>query len=503
MSDERYNSENQENSENKPISNNPVPYSFWTEQIASTTPSHSENVEEIPRYSNEYNNMENKPTQYSSQNHEHISNTFDMSSDRDNRKKHKNGKPRLIRKVVKFILGAAIFGVIAGGTFIGANMLYYRINPDATPISISFGNDFKSFSNIKLNLKSPSEADKTIASTTVSKDVIQQKTDLTDVVEATMPSIVAITSTYTQTLDWFGEQYDEENQGGGSGIIVGQNETELLIATNNHVVEGADPILVTLNDGSQVEAIIKGTDATADLAVISIDITTISKETLGAIKTAKLGDSESVKVGQMAIAIGNALGYGQSLTVGYVSAKDREVAVDNNTMVLLQTDAAINPGNSGGALLNINGEVIGINSVKYASSNVEGMGYAIPISRAIPIINELMNREILAEDEKGYLGVYIKGVTEEIAAMYNWPVGVYVTALAEGGSAAKAGIVTGDIIIGVEGTEVTDDTQLIEKVTSYRVGTEITVTVMRSVNGEYVEKEIVVTLGQYPDLEEN
>ncbi|MDF2950900.1 MAG: 2-alkenal reductase, partial [Anaerocolumna sp.] len=307
----------------------------------------------------------------------------------------------------------------------------------------------------------------------------------------------------TETTDWFGQQYSEEYQGSGSGIIVGKNEKELLIATNNHVVEGAEPITVTFIDDTKAEAIIKGTDAVADLAVISIDLSTIKEETLNTIKIATLGDSDDVKVGQMAIAIGNALGYGQSVTVGYISAKDRAVAIEGNTMVLLQTDAAINPGNSGGALLNMKGEVIGINSVKYASSEVEGMGYAIPISRAMPIINELMNRETLAEDEKGYLGVYIRQVTEEVAQTYNWPVGVYVISTIEGGAAESAGIIAGDIITKVNQTEVTAESQLQEKVNSYRAGTEVTLTVMRMENGQYIEREIVVTLGKSATLNIN
>lgn len=221
------------------------------------------------------------------------------------------------------------------------------------------------------------------------------------------------------------------------------------------LLEGADPIKVKFIDGTEATAIIKGTDAVADTAVISIDLSTIKDATLSTIKVAKLGDSKSVKVGEMAIAIGNALGYGQSTTVGYISAKDRKVKLEDKTMVLLQTDAAINPGNSGGALLNLNGEVIGINTVKYASSEVEGMGFAIPISRALPIINELKNREILKDTEKGYLGVYIEDVTEDIASTYNWPVGVYVKSTVEGGSAEKAGIIAGDIITKVNDTEIT------------------------------------------------
>lgn len=475
--------------------NNAVTYSFWAEQIAASTVLKNNTMDQQEQYSNpDYNGQQSQLYQ---QEQEVNSPKFDIPSQAEDGTKRK--KSGFLKKAAKMVLGAAVFGLIAGASFIGFNAVYYRINPNAAPLSINIGNGSGVIDGDKINLNLSSGS---IATTTVSNDIIQQSTDITDVVESTMPSIVTITSTYTQSYDWFGQQYDEESEGGGSGIIVGESDTELLIATNNHVVEGADPILVNFIDGTQAEAIIKGTDATADLAVISIDLSTLSKETLDTIKIATLGDSESVMVGQMAIAIGNALGYGQSVTVGYISAKDREVAVSDSTMVLLQTDAAINPGNSGGALLNTKGEVIGINSVKYASSEVEGMGYAIPISRALPIINELMNRESLKDEEKGYLGVYIEDVTEEIASMYNWPVGVYVKAPVEGGSAELAGIIAGDIITGIEGTEITASTQLKEKVTSYRVGTEIKVTVMRSTNGEYVEKEIIVTLGSNPVTEE-
>lgn len=408
-------------------------------------------------------------------------------------------KTKLFRKAAGFIVRAALFGVIAGASFLGFNYAYYQVNPNATPIYFNFSDGFQFDKNgISMSLGND---DIKIATTTVSNAVIQQKTDITDVVEKTMPSIVTITSTFTESFAWFGEEYNQQNEGGGSGIIVGENDTELLIATNNHVVAKANKIMVDFINDEQVEAIVKGTDATADLAVITIEKKNLSEDTLSAIKIAKLGDSESVKVGQMAVAIGNALGYGQSVTVGYVSAKDREVDVADNKMVLLQTDAAINPGNSGGALLNLKGEVIGINTVKYASSEVEGMGYAIPISRAVPIIDELMNREILKDDEKGYLGIYIEDITQEFADAYGWPIGVYVKSNIPGGSAEKAGIFSGDIITAVNGSEITTRAQLQERITSYRVGTEIKLTIMRSINGEFQEKEITVVLGQNPELD--
>ncbi|MGB8453986.1 MAG: trypsin-like peptidase domain-containing protein [Anaerocolumna sp.] len=498
ISSDNSNGGNTSNSTGDPNLNNASStYSFWAEQIAASAPDPTGPNNQNGQYNNfydekcgvEYNNFS-----YNN-NGDHV---IDIPTENNNKKKPKNH--RMLKKAGKFVLGAAVFGVVAGACFLGFNLAYYRINPDAAPISISIG-EGGSIGGFKLNLSS-GEGNK-ISATTVSEGTIQQKTDVTDVVDATMPSIVTITATYTQSYDWFGQQVDQENEGGGSGIIVGKNDKELLIATNNHVVEGADPIKVKFIDGTEATAIIKGTDAVADLAVVSIDLSTIKDTTLSAIKVAELGDSESVKVGEMAIAIGNALGYGQSTTVGYISAKDRKVELEDKTMVLLQTDAAINPGNSGGALLNLKGEVIGINTVKYASSEVEGMGFAIPISRALPIINELMDREILADDEKGYLGVGIQDVTEDIANTYNWPVGVYVTQVMEGGSAEKAGIITGDIITKVNDTEITAGTQLKEKITSYRAGTDVTITVMRSSNGKYAEKQIVVNLGKNPDLKEN
>ena len=238
-----------------------------------------------------------------------------------------------------------------------------------------------------------------------------------------------------------------------------------------------DKITVKFIDDTEADAVIKGTDSTADLAVITVSLKDIPQSTIDAIKIAKLGNSDDIKVGEMAIAIGNALGYGQSLTVGYISAKDRKIDVSSNgrytTMVLLQTDAAINPGNSGGALLNINGEVIGINTVKFEDYKVEGMGYAIPISRAIPIINDLMSREILKPEEQGFLGVTLQDVTEDISEMFGIPIGVYISFVVEGSAADKAGLKVGDVIQYVNDKEITSGTQLKELISSIRAGTDV------------------------------
>lgn len=394
-------------------------------------------------------------------------------------------------RVFAFVLKALVFGILAGATFIGSLSLYHRYNPE-TSVSEKYVLGGKDSNLNQSRLKVGSTENGTIRTTTRSAVI--------DMVEDTMAAIVSISSVSTQTDTWFGQEYNSE--GSGSGIIVGKNEKELLIATNNHVVEGANKISVTFIDGSDMEAVIKGTDAMADLAVISVDISGMEKKTLNDIKVAKLGDSNNVKVGQMSIAIGNAMGYGQSVTVGYVSAKDRQVEVSDNytykTMVLLQTDAAINPGNSGGALLNLEGEVIGINTVKYASHDVEGMGYAIPISRAIPIINDLMNREILEANEQGFLGVGTRDVTEEVSQMYNIPLGVFLAEVRPDSAADKAELKIGDIVTKINETEITSQVQLSELISSIRTGTEIEVTFMRGMDSGYKEMKVKAVLGTRP-----
>ena len=401
-------------------------------------------------------------------------------------------KPKKARRFFGFIGKAAIFGLIASLSYYGTNRLINHLDGDDKG-SRSVLNQ-NSNGRFDLNLDPPSGAN--IPSTSISTNVNIQSTDISKVVEETMPATVAITSTFnTSSYDVFGYEYGGENTGGGSGIIIGQKDNELFIATNNHVVEGATKIMVTYIDGSQSEAVIRGRNSSADLAVITVDTKTMTSDALAAIKVAKLGNSETVKVGQMAIAIGNALGYGQSVTVGYISAKDRDIAVDQNTnLTVLQTDAAINPGNSGGALININGEVIGINSAKFSDTDVEGMGYSIPISIAYPIVDELMNREILTDEEKGYLGVYPQDVDSSVASLYDWPIGVYVAKLVDGGAAQEAGIYVGDIITAVNNITLSSSDMLRETVNSYRSGTTVTVTLMRFVDGEYIELTLDVVL---------
>ncbi|QNM06844.1 S1C family serine protease [Qiania dongpingensis] len=328
-----------------------------------------------------------------------------------------------------------------------------------------------------------------------------------DVAESAMPSIVAITNTQIyQNNNWnyFFGGGSQEVTGSGSGIIIGQNDKELLVLTNYHVIDGASSLKVTFIDDSVVDANIKGTAESNDLAVISIPLESLSSDTLNAIKIAKMGDSNSLRVGDEVIAIGNALGYGQSLTYGHVSALSRDVTIDNKTLTLLQTDAAINPGNSGGALLNMNGEVIGINSAKYSSEDVEGMGFAIPISEAEDIINDLMSKETrtaVGEDEASYLGIEGVAMDASNAKVYNMPQGIYVYGLVENGPAYVSGLKEKDIITAIEGTNVTTMDELKEQLTYYAGGTTVELTVQRLVDGEYQEQKISVTLGYKKDYQ--
>ncbi len=416
--------------------------------------------------------------------------------------REKKNRPvrRFVKKAVSFLAAAAVFGCVAGASFIGVTTLYYRLNPEERPALPSDDND----------KPAPELVRPTISSTNVAQGTTITTTDVSGIVDSAMPSLVSISCTFRTSTGFFGYLYEGTTEGSGSGIIVGNNDTELLIATNNHVIDEALSITVTFADGTTQTATIKGTDSSNDLAIISVPLASIKEATREAISVATLGNSDDIKVGQMVIAIGNALGYGQTTTVGYISAKEREIKVtDSSTgaatiMTALQVDAAINPGNSGGALLNVNGEVIGINSAKLSDTAVEGIGYAIPISNVMDILTELMNREILTEEERGYLGVYLsqQDITEEVSAIYGWPIGVYVTETAPDGAGAKYGILAGDIITGINGTKITSYTQLQERVTSFRSGTAITVTLQRMKDGAWEEHELEVVLGSKADFDE-
>lgn len=323
-----------------------------------------------------------------------------------------------------------------------------------------------------------------------------------------MPSVVAITSRSVEEIrSMFGTQ-QYENEGAGSGIIVGQNDKELLIATNNHVVAGATELSVCFNDSEEavVEAKIKGTDASNDLAIIAVELSDMSVGIRESIKVATLGDSRQLHVGDQVVAIGNALGYGQSVTTGIVSALNREVSIDEISSNLIQTDAAINPGNSGGALLNMKGELIGINSAKFASEEVEGMGYAIPLAVAQPILDNLMNRETREEvDEKeaGYLGVSVQDVSQEASEYYGIPQGAYIADTEHGGAADSADIKKGDIIIRFDGLTISNATELKNTLAYYKQGETVEVVYARSNNGAYEEKTVSVTLSKSKAVEED
>ncbi|MGN0244115.1 MAG: S1C family serine protease [Lachnospiraceae bacterium] len=324
------------------------------------------------------------------------------------------------------------------------------------------------------------------------------------VVEETMPSIVSITSTVITTQsDWFGQTYNQQSEGSGSGIIIQQDQDVLYIATNNHVIEDAQKVKVKFVDDEMVDATIKGTDSDADLAIVTVDLKDLKATTVEKIKVAQLGDSDSVKVGETVIAIGNALGYGQSVTQGIVSAKDREVQMTDKTMTLLQTDAAINPGNSGGALLNMSGQVIGINSVKFAQEEVEGMGFAIPTSVATPILNDLIAEREIPEGKQAYLGIMGQTVDSALMQSTGMPEGVFVSSVMEGSAAETAGIRPYDIIVKFGTRDITSMNTLTELLSKKAAGDTVEITVKRVQNGAYKEKVLNVTLQAKPDSEED
>lgn len=393
--------------------------------------------------------------------------------------KKKKGSKRAY--ILKLVASALAFGLIAGAAFQGFNFVYYKINPSADPSNNTI---------------------QTTPTLTITGDTISTTTDLSSMVENVMPSIVSITSIVEQTINYgFWGGVTQESEGAGSGIIIGQNDDELLIVTNYHVIEDAKSISVGFIDESDASATVKGYDSAADLAVVSVSFDKLSSDTKSAIKIATLGKSSTLKVGEPAIAIGNALGYGQSVTAGYVSALDREVALTDKTMTLLQTDAAINPGNSGGALLNIKGEVIGINTVKYSDTTVEGMGYAIPIDTAAPIIEALMNKETIPESEQAYLGITGSNITESYSQQLKIPQGIYVQAVQENSPADKGGLYAGDVITQFNGNSISTMEDLINKLENYRAGDEITITVKRmTTHGQYEEIELNITLGSKSEL---
>ena len=334
-------------------------------------------------------------------------------------------------------------------------------------------------------------------------------TDVTEVVKEVMPAVVSVNNRYIERMSFLGQEFSQEAGGSGSGIIVGKNDEELLLVSNYHVVESAEELTVQFADGTQCGAQTKGFDEAKDLAVLAVPLSDISNDTMSKITIAKLGSSDDLTVGEPVIAIGNSLGYGQSVTTGVVSALDRVIGTsapaqtsqqtDTEVNTFIQTDAAINPGNSGGALINIKGEVIGINSNKIGGSAVEGMGYAIPISDAEPIIQKLMEKQTrskVAESERGYLGITGLDVNQESASLYGLPLGAFVSNVVEGSAADKAGLVRGDIITAINGWEVKSMAELKEEISGYAAGETVELTIMQGSPDGYQTKTVEVTLGR-------
>ena len=431
---------------------------------------------------------------------------------------HRRNQNSFQKKAGATIALAVIFGLVAAVVFQTANFAADRfLNTGKSSVQIKTTDSV----DLQETASDDSTADKVLSDS--------ENGTVAAVAQASMPSVVAITTVSVQEIpSFFGySSHQYKSASTGSGIIVGDNDDELLIATNNHVVDGATTLSVcfigddvanaeteTVNAGDNgdlnvedaVSAKIKGTDADNDLAVVAVKKSDIPEDTLNQIKIAQIGSSDDLAVGQQVVAIGNALGYGQSVTSGWISALNRTISTDDgtNSTGLIQTDAAINPGNSGGALLNMKGELIGINSAKYADSAVEGMGYAIPISKAKPILEELMNRETrekVDSSKKGYLGVSLANLTTEAIEMYNMPTGASVRSVEDDSPAQEAGICKGDIIVKFDGQKVSDGDDLLDKLQYYKSGEKIEAVIARATNGEYEENTIELTLGTRPDNE--
>ena len=394
----------------------------------------------------------------------------------------KQKKNRKVPKPVKLVCAGVAFGLVASVTFQTGNYVGTKV-----------------FGTTTTNGKTAKTAQTVDGAKLTTSSSSTGTSDVATIAKNAMPSIVSITNMSVQEVQsFFGGTQQQESTSVGSGIIIGQTDSELLILTNNHVVEGNEKLTVSFVDNESVEANVKGTDSTKDLAVVAVKISDVKDSTMDEIAVATMGDSSKLEVGEQVVAIGNALGYGQSVTSGIVSATERTLdGYEGGT--LIQTDAAINPGNSGGALLNSNGEVIGINTAKVATDSVEGMGYAIPISDASDTIQNLMNQETktkVSEAEQGYLGIQGVDVSDESAKMYNMPTGVYISDVVKNGGAQQAGLTKGSVITGLEGTTISDMNSLKEQLQYYRVGDKVKVTVqVPGNNGEYTEKTVEVTLG--------
>lgn len=420
----------------------------------------------------------------------------------DVKSKNKKGFGKFMKRFAVITASALLFGGVAAVMFNVVDSYIKERNGNGTELSTeeaAFDEDYMPGNDYATDTSLNDLDGDVIDTVVIPENDNKGNLDVSHIAEGVMPSIVAINVKAIEEYDYgmFGGTYEYESEGSGSGIIIGENDTELLIVTNNHVVSDAETVTVSFIDESVYEAKVKGTDSDNDLAIIVVSLDEISADTRSAIKVAKLGNSEELKVGEQVVAIGNALGYGQSVTTGIVSAVNRMNST--NATPLIQTDAAINPGNSGGALINMNGEVIGINSSKYMSTQVEGMGYAIPISEVESILDELMNRETREKvDEKkvGYLGVGCTTIDEQVSYLYGMPEGALVSEVMEDSPAERYGIKKNNIIVEFDGVDIKSAEQLVDLLEYYEVGEKVTVTVSYLDDDEYKEKDIEVVLGR-------
>lgn len=441
----------------------------------STSDSHIKGIEGASQYRYSYIQNHKKQDQVNG----------DQHNDHQETSKQKRKHKRSMNLYAKVICCAILFGAISGGMVLGSFMIGKNaVKTTASSTTLETNAAKLSTSSGSKNGSSSSSGDTyTVA----------------QIAEQCKSSVVAITNQSVQEVQTMFGTMQQQSTGSGSGVIIGKNDTELLIATNNHVVSGAESLTVCFNDDKDAvfDAKIKGTDADNDLAVIAIKLSDISEDVLNSISVATLGDSTQMEVGDQVVAIGNALGFGQSVTSGVISALDREVTIDDTTATLMQTDAAINPGNSGGALFNMKGEVIGINSAKYASDQVEGMGFAIPMAKAQGIIENLMNQETRDKltSDYGFLNITGQDVSSDVAEMYGIPEGVYVSGTTDGGAAANAGIQKGDIITKLGNTTITSISQLKEELQYYKAGETVEITLQRNTDNKgYQEQTVKVTL---------
>ena len=445
------------------------------QETESTSDSHIKGTEGASQYRYSYIQNHKKQDQVNG----------DQHNDHQETSKQKRKHKRSMNLYAKVICCAILFGAISGGMVLGSFMIGKNaVKTTASSTTLETNAAKLSTSSGSKNGSSSSSGDTyTVA----------------QIAEQCKSSVVAITNQSVQEVQTMFGTMQQQSTGSGSGVIIGKNDTELLIATNNHVVSGAESLTVCFNDDKDAvfDAKIKGTDADNDLAVIAIKLSDISEDVLNSISVATLGDSTQMEVGDQVVAIGNALGFGQSVTSGVISALDREVTIDDTTATLMQTDAAINPGNSGGALFNMKGEVIGINSAKYASDQVEGMGFAIPMAKAQGIIENLMNQETRDKltSDYGFLNITGQDVSSDVAEMYGIPEGVYVSGTTDGGAAANAGIQKGDIITKLGNTTITSISQLKEELQYYKAGETVEITLQRNTDNKgYQEQTVKVTL---------